>query len=441
MQLFVTISLILFSVHTSFCQIFWRTTYEFPGREKTGITISPNGCLFVSLTNGVIKSCDEGNNFTSVLNSSAVFTIHSNTSGELFVGGLGKIFRSFNNGHNWDSVNINTIFPIKKIIDNSQGHLFAITGELTENGYEGDGIFFSTNNGLSWLPRNNGLGIYTCIEQITIDKNDRLYISAADEYVSGNGGLFISENSGDFWEHINIEVNGNGTIDNHIKIANCSGLSVSLSDSVYFSFTGVAENNLVKLNVVKEIMDVRNNMYWKHYTIVSSPTWWIDRPLHNIHFAGNGDKYSSVSGTINFGGTFYCRNQQYNWEKINYGLGTDIFGKHGVQHFAEMPNGKIFMIQMFDERIYYTETSIVTSVMEPVINHNLVIYPNPVNSGQTIIVNGLEQTNFEIMVYDVIGKLVSKTNDFIINAPGISGVYFISIRYGRKLYTCKLIVK
>lgn len=99
------------------------------------------------------------------------------------------------------------------------------------------------------------------------------------------------------------------------------------------------------------------------------------------------------------------------------------------------------MIQMFDERIYYTETSIVTSVMEPVINHKLVVYPNPVNSGQTIIVNGLEHTNFEIMVYDVIGKLVSRTNDFTINAPGISGVYFISLRYGRKFYTCKLIVK
>ncbi|MCK6650751.1 MAG: hypothetical protein L6Q66_13930, partial [Bacteroidia bacterium] len=284
----------MFSVQFSYCQIFWRTTYEFPGREKTGITITPNGCLFVSLTNGIIKSCNEGNNFTTVLNSSAVFTIHSDNSGKIFVGGIGKIFRSFNNGQTWDSVILNTIFPIKKFIQNSQGHLFAITGELTDNGYEGDGVLFSDNDGLTWSQRNNGLGVYTCIDQIAIDKNDRLYISAADEYVSGNGGLFISENSGNLWEHIHIEVNGNGIFDNYLKIANCTGLSVSPDDSVCFSFSGVAINNLVKLNVVKNINEIRNDNYWKYYTVVSSPTWWIDRLLHNIHFAKNGDKYSSV---------------------------------------------------------------------------------------------------------------------------------------------------
>lgn len=440
MRLLLITFIILLSVQVSYCQIFWRTTYEFPGREKTGITITPNGCLFVSLTNGVIKSCDEGNNFITVLNSSAVFTIHSDNSGRILVGGIGKIFRSFNNGQTWDSVNVNTIFPIKKIIHNSQGHWFAITGELTDNGYEGDGVLFSDNDGLTWSQRNNGLGIYTCIEQIAIDKNNRLYISAADEYVSGNGGLFISENNGNLWEHIHIGVNGNGVFDNQIKVANCSGLSVSPNDSVYFSFSGVAVNNLVKLNVVKNINEVRNNNYWKYYTVVSSPTWWIDRLLQNIHFARNGDKYSSVSGTINFGGTFFCKSEQNHWEKINYGLGTDVFGKQNVQHFAEMPNGKIFMVQTLDERVYYTDTSIVTSVIEPVINQKIMLYPNPANMGQSISIKGMEQDNFEIKVYDAMGKLVSSTSEINIHAPSISGMYFVKVQQGRKSYTYKLIV-
>jgi hypothetical protein len=86
---------------TGFAQKFWLTTYEFPGREKTGITITPNGCLLVSLTNGVIKSCDEGNSFSTVLNSSQVYSIYSNSLGEIFVGGTGKILRSFDNGQTW----------------------------------------------------------------------------------------------------------------------------------------------------------------------------------------------------------------------------------------------------------------------------------------------------------------------------------------------------
>ncbi|SFE65109.1 T9SS type A sorting domain-containing protein [Thermoflexibacter ruber] len=446
MKAYLTGILLILTTLTGFAQKFWLTTYEFPGREKTGITLTPNGCMLVSLTNGVIKSCDEGNRFSTVLNSSAVYSIYSNNLGEVFVGGTGKIFRSFDNGQTWDSVSVGTTYPINKIIQNSQGHLFAITGILTnDDGFIGDGVFFSNNKGLTWSQRNNGLGIYTCIEQIAIDKNDRIYVATADEYVTGNGGLFISENSGNLWEHINISVDGRGAINDQIKVANAWNISVSPQDSVYFSFFGTAVNTSVRLNTVKHISEVRNNTHWKVYAVNNSPTWWQDKLLNPVHFARNGDKYSSVSGSIGFGGTFFCKNNQTTWQKINFGLGIDINGFQNIQHFAETPSGKIFMVQTLDERVYYTDTSVVTSL--PNDNHELQqinIFPNPVHSGDNVFFSNFsENQKVRIKCYDASGKQVFETTDFLnskITAPQQQGIYFLNFEMGKYKSVKKLIV-
>lgn len=441
----IAIFLILFS-GPGFTQKFWLTTYEFPGREKTAITISSNGCLIVSLTKGVIKSCDEGNSFSTVLNASTVYTLFSDTLGTIFVGGKGKIFRSFDNGPTWDSVTVATTYPINKIIQNSQGHLFASTGVLTnEYGYIGDGVFFSNDKGLTWSKRNEGLGIYTCIEQIAIDKNDRIYVATADEYVTGNGGMFISENNGTLWEHINISVDGRNAINDQIKVANGWSISVSPQDSIYFSFFGTAVNTSVRLNTVKHISEIRNNTHWKVYNVNNSISWWQDKLLNPIHFARNGDKYSSVSGSINFGGTFFNKNNQSTWQKINFGLGIDIDGLQNIQYFAESQKGKIFMIQTLDERVYYTDTSVVTSTPnENQAFEQINVFPNPVHGGDKVFFdNFLENQKVHIKCYTASGKVAFESIDFTnnnIHAPQQQGVYFLSFETGKYKEIIKLIV-
>lgn len=418
-----------------FAQQFWLTTFEFQGREKTGITSTPDNCLFAALTNGVIRSCNEGNNFDTVLIGPATHCIFSNAAGIVFAGGDGQVFMTADNGATWDSALVNTIYPVSKIVQNSQGNLFAITGVLTANGYEGDGIFFSSDSGQTWTQCNNGLGIYKCIEQIAIDKNDRLYIAAADELVTGNGGLFISENNGLLWEHIDVTVDGDGVINDQIKIANTWGISVSKSDSVYFSFFGTAVNTSVRLNTVKHISDVGNNSYWKRFSVVNSPTWWQDKLLNNIQFAQNGDKYSSVSGTINFGGTFFNKSQQTVWQKINYGLGVDINGFQNIQHFTELPNGRIFMVQTLDERVYYTDSSRIQPTSfapdeTPVSPVNM--YPHPVAAGEEfrLTVDGAACIT-SVSVFDGMGKLLSNhvtgNSSLAITGPQSKGLYMVVV--------------
>lgn len=445
MTKYIMLIFILLVSDKGLAQKFWLTTYEFPGRAKTGITLTPNNCLFVSLTKGVIRSCNEGNKFDSVLISNPVFSIFSNQAGEIFVGGSGKIYISKTNGQKWDSIALATTYPITRIIANKKGQLYAITGVLTANGFEGDGVFFSEDNGSSWTQRNNGLGIYTCIEQIAIDKNDRLYIATADEFVTGNGGLFISENNGLLWEHINIQVNGQGIINNQIKIANCWGISVSKSDSVYFSFLGSAVNVGVRLNTVKHIDQVRNNSFWNIFSVVNSPLGQ-DKLLNNIHFAKNGDKYSSVSGSINFGGTFFSKRQTYTWQKINFGLGIDENGSQNIQHFAETPSGKIFMVQQFDERVYFADTSVLTSVFDKEIVQNKVsLFPNPVIGGENIFLKNdtnLNGARFQLIdVYGIPhlhGNILNENT--AVKAPNKTGVYMLLIEKSVQKYVGKLIV-
>jgi len=443
------ISFLILSFQLSFAQKFWLTTYEFPGREKTGITITPNNNLVVSLTNGVIRSSNAGNKFDTVLQASSTFCIFSDNQGNIFAGGKGKIFKSINNGQTWDSVNVNSTFPISKIIQNSHGHLFAITGGVTNNGFEGDGVFFSNNLGLTWEQRNNGLGIYTCIEHIAIDKNDRIYIATADELVTGNGGLFVSEDNGLQWEHIDIQVDGKGVIDNQIKIANTWGISVSKSDSVYFSFSGTAVNVGVRLNTVKHINQIKSNSFWTIYSVVNSPTWWFDKLLNKIHFAQNGDKYSSVSGSINIGGTFFNKNLTTTWQKINWGLGVDINGIQNIQHFSESSNGKIYMVQTFDERVYYADTSLITAIPEPESSiQEIVLYPNPVIQNNEIWISATGNSiveKFTISLFDGFGKEIIKMfkppfEKISIRAPRQPGIYLLLIENQKNRVVEKIIV-
>ncbi|MBK6281304.1 MAG: exo-alpha-sialidase [Draconibacterium sp.] len=144
-------------------------------------------------------------------------------------GGSGKIFIIESSGQNWDSIPINSAYPVIQFAENSNGELFAITSIYDDSlrNYVGSGVFFSGDNGLSWTPRNNGLGIYTSCGRIAIDKNDRLYVAASDNYNSGSGGLFISDNNGIEWKHIDITIDGKNAINNNLQVGNTFCLSVS----------------------------------------------------------------------------------------------------------------------------------------------------------------------------------------------------------------------
>lgn len=431
-------------------QSFWTLTNSFPGGPKTGITLAHDTCLFVGLTAGLIRSCDGGNNFEPSLQASVLFSVFTSDSGmgSVFAGGAGLIYRSDDLGVSWDSLSLPSIYPITQFLEDHDGGLFAISGTLdVAEGFVGDGVFYSADGGLNWEKRNNGLGGYLSAERIAIDRHGRLYLAMADEYVTGNSGLFFSDNKGLLWKHIDVTINGRGVIENKVKVGRTTGLTISPKDSLYFSISGIAGSALVELNLSKHINAVEDNTHWKPYKVFDAVSWWLDRTLYNIHVAENGYMFSSTKGSINTGATYYSTDDSRSWQSNTDGLGLDIFGLRNVQHFAETSHGQLFMVQLLDERIYRTEIDRPTAVKNPREEWaEPRIYPNPVAPQGAIQLEVIDK--YEVIhcqLFDAMGRSLRteplQTGKPVMIAPSTPGVYFIRLLAGPKGRTLRLVVQ
>lgn len=443
--LLIVAQLITFISNTQ-AQKFWLTTYEFPNGPKTGIAQPDDNNLVASYRFGILHSANGGNHFDPVLRASSVFTLFSGSSGNIYAGGPGKIFRSLTRGLSWDSVSINSIYPVLQFTENQQGHLFAITGALDlDKGYVGDGVFFSDDQGQTWTQRNSGIGNYKYCDRIACDKNGMLYLAVTDEQVSGNGGLFVSENEGLSWQHIDIQIDGKNAIPNEIKVANTSGLTVTPDDSLMISLSGISGKVSVQLNLKKKISSISDNSFWKPYNITNTNLWWNDKLLGNVFFAKNGDRYSSVANSVNQGGTFFLRKGKTTWQRYDYGLGLDINEERNFQYFAENSSGRVFMVQLLDELIYWTDESLLTSAPAPFESKDFSIFPNPVKSRETFqILSDKNLSEYQTIVYDSTGKIIQTTTKTQQNqrliAPSVPGIYLVVVRNQQQQFISRLVV-
>ncbi|MFN3402755.1 MAG: T9SS type A sorting domain-containing protein [Cytophagaceae bacterium] len=426
-------------------QRFWLLTDEFPYGDKTGITGVKDSILFVCFSNGVMKSLNEGTNWQKVLSSGPVHSIYASETGNVIAGGEGKIYFSNDFALTWDSVSLDHSYPIIKIISDIDGELFAITGLYTdEDGFIGAGVFHSFNNGHTWLARNTGLGNYLYIDQIAIDKNNRLYITSRDEYVSGNAGLFYSDSKGSLWSHIKINIDGRNSIPDNVSVLKTTCLVVSPADSLYISVNGTAVNVEVSLNLVKHISDVLSDSYWNVKTI-SNTYWWLNKTYNDLHFAKNGDYYSSLSGTLSIGGSLFSRDKGVSWYKHHQGLGVDVSGRFNTQKFYELSTGKVFMIKDLDERIYWADTSRVNAIRHrDFLSGDYQLFPNPASNGKVkLILPSGKKANL-IKILDASGKIVLEniisTTEIYIDCPRIPGFYYVVIYDGIEDLITSLIV-
>lgn len=442
------VALVLLGALPAQAQKFWLLTYEFPGGPKTGIAKIGDTCLIVGLTDGVLRSFNEGNKWDRVLDADQVFTVFATDNGVVYAGGAGKIYVSENFGESWDSVSLNHNYPVTQFTVTPDGAAYAITGTTDINGYAGAGVYYSPDHGTHWLPRNNGLGNYLSCNRIAADRNGRLYLTVADEFADGGGGLFISENNGLAWEHIDLTFDGDGVINDEVSVQYGWGLNVSPQDTVYLSVDAVAVNVGVRLNLYKHIGEVRQNGHWRRMAVnKNSSSWWSDRLLNGIHFAKNGDFYSSISGSLNVGGTYFSKDGGMNWNQQKQGLGLDVFGEFNAQSFVEKSSGKVFMVQYFDERIYWADTSRVTSVGEPlpVKAVQYAVQPNPAGANETVkLVFKDTWGNKSVAIMDTNGKIVSgydtQEPELEFDPLLLPGIYLLAIREEESMGYAKLIV-
>lgn len=441
-----TLVICLLALTHSLAQQFWLTTYEFPFGPKTALALSGDTVLLVGLTHGIARSVNEGLQFTQTLTGGHIHCLLTDNAGHVWAGSEGKIYRSENTGLTWDSVSLGHDFAVVDMVRHPQGGLFAATVKVDSiMGYIGAGVFFSPDHGATWALRNAGLGNYLAVDQLAADRHGRLYLSAMDEYLTGNGGLFISDNLGMSWQHVPIQIDGKGVIENGVKAQYMTHLEISPDDTLYLGVMGTAGSAGVRLNLRRPLADVDQPGYWEPDFLYQFGTWWMDALRHQIHFAANGDRYSSVSGSQLMGGTYFANDPGEPWEHITYGLGHNVFGLYGPQHFVETSGGKVFMVQWMDERVYWTNRGASTPV-EPVVP--VAVYrlgPNPGAAGGVLRMEFEENGPDEITGYDLRGSCWTRISrpgkQCEINLPHQPGLYVLQMSFGGRQVTEKILVK
>jgi len=101
--------LVILSPFFSYAQDFWQHTNGPCGGMICSLAVDSSGHLFAGTYGGIFRSIDNGDSWTKVntgLTNTYILYLAVNSSGDLFAGTSGGgVFRSTDNGNSWTQVN------------------------------------------------------------------------------------------------------------------------------------------------------------------------------------------------------------------------------------------------------------------------------------------------------------------------------------------------
>ena len=122
------------------------------------LDIASNGTIFAGAYNGLYLTRDNGTSWTKTmtgLRDSIVLSFAIYPDGLMFTSTLRDgIYRSTDNGNAWTLTALRK-FGVEFLIGTSSGDIFAGIGNW--GGITPEGVFYSNNNGTTWLELNGGL--------------------------------------------------------------------------------------------------------------------------------------------------------------------------------------------------------------------------------------------------------------------------------------------
>jgi len=227
----VLLSLLFVFYFFCYTQEYWESIYS-SNSSIHCLEINSNGDLFAGTQNGIYRSIDDGVSWISVLDSLAVGSIEINSEGDIYssprpvyfsldngdewetlnypelgvthmfidsennllVGFYGGIYKTDNNGSNWELVLSlpYMVESVNSIIENSEGVLFA----GTTNFIGGGGVYRSLDNGANWEYISLE---YYYISSLALNSSDELFACSRGHHYEGNGGVFRSSDNGETW--------------------------------------------------------------------------------------------------------------------------------------------------------------------------------------------------------------------------------------------------
>ena len=215
--LFIYFIVVLISSYSQLLsQDFWYPTQGPYGGNTLCFAENASGTLFVGTEGGgVFRSADNGDNWDSInegipivegITGYNIYSILVHTNGDIFIGTSkeGRIFRSSDNGSNWTLVYNSTILSlvIASLSSTPDGSILA--------GTDGAGILKSTDNGNTWTSTSL---VTNTIRSFVISENNSILAAT-------NSGIYKSNDNGDNWVLSN---SGLTTTNTYALLKNTSG--------------------------------------------------------------------------------------------------------------------------------------------------------------------------------------------------------------------------
>ena len=233
---------------------------EIPGNEQ--VTIMSGDVLITNTQNiyvcdfamGLYRTNDLGSSWTGLAELTnegcSAFNIHE--SGAFFVGmtytGIGFIHRSLDSGLSWEAIPLpdyNSNYPVEHIEFDSEGYIYL--GTI-------NGIYKSIDNGENWQKVNNGIS-GEHVSSMFIDENDNMYIYTT--YSAQTDGMYYSIDNAESWvslpipDYYVVDIVVQDDIIMIIDGYNNIQLTEDLGNTWYISNEGLNDNSLYSLHLIQ----------------------------------------------------------------------------------------------------------------------------------------------------------------------------------------------
>lgn len=184
----------------------WNTKPACPsGVWKVLIEPQDPDVLYAFATGTLHKSADAGNTWTQIAGSVMSFARDPNYPNRLFVGGwYGSVRKSVDGGDTWTELPTGSGSVISALAVSPVDSLTLYAGTSGDCDYPGEGVYASTNGGLTWALTSSGLP-HTDIKTLFVDPlhPDTVFAATSGGCLYSGYGLYRSTDGGQSWSAAN----------------------------------------------------------------------------------------------------------------------------------------------------------------------------------------------------------------------------------------------
>lgn len=264
------------------------------GGEIAALCVGQTDTVYAGTHSGLYRTTNGGETWTVITPNIYVVGIVAGEPGELYVAEGAEIIKSTDDGENWQV--LLSIGEVQALIRTPLGLLYA--------GTKHNGIFRSSDHGLSWQLINAGLPAVTysvvCIYSLAAG-------TSGDLYAGTESGVFRSTDNGNYWFPAN----------DNLQESQIRSLLVTSDGTV---FAGTRDQGIYR--------STDNGQNWQEVLYNASHPWILTLVTNS-----DGDVFAGTDG----GGIYRSTDNGDTWQPTNDGLYQDR-----IRVIAISDNGRIY---------------------------------------------------------------------------------------------------